>query len=303
METLSLVLKIAKVALGLGFVIFIHELGHFLLAKWNGVKVEKFSIGFGPTLFGFRRGETEYVLAAHPSGRLRQDAGRRARRRESKSTDPRAYPNKSVERADGDHLGRRDHERDPRRARCFVYYYGHERHDSPAILGQVVAGSPAYEAGLKVGDEIVAIDGRRDLGFTDLSQKVLLSSQGQVLHFEVRRPGQEDLIRVDIQPRREAKGDRPTIGIRSSHGLEIGDFRPLAGMANPPVYHGVDLKDRSKIDVLAAAGPVGRADAARRRQPVRPPARPPRERRSQTRDRARSMTESGAHGPVLERFE
>ena len=64
METLIWLWNILKVALGLGFVIFIHELGHFLLAKWNDVKVEKFSIGFGPTLFGFRRGETEYVLAA-----------------------------------------------------------------------------------------------------------------------------------------------------------------------------------------------------------------------------------------------
>ena len=68
LETLSSLLNILKVALGLGFVIFIHELGHFLLAKWNGVKVEKFSIGFGQTLFGFRRGETEYVLAAIPLG-------------------------------------------------------------------------------------------------------------------------------------------------------------------------------------------------------------------------------------------
>ena len=57
-----------KIAVGLGLVIFIHELGHFLMAKWNGVKVEKFSIGFGPTLFGFRRGETEYVIAALPLG-------------------------------------------------------------------------------------------------------------------------------------------------------------------------------------------------------------------------------------------
>ena len=63
METLISLWNIVKVALGLGFVIFLHELGHFLLAKWNGVKVEKFSIGFGPTLFGFRRGETEYVIA------------------------------------------------------------------------------------------------------------------------------------------------------------------------------------------------------------------------------------------------
>src|SRR5262249_30081362 len=53
-----------QVAFGIGLLIVLHELGHFLLAKWNGVKVEKFSIGFGRTLLGFTRGETEYVLAA-----------------------------------------------------------------------------------------------------------------------------------------------------------------------------------------------------------------------------------------------
>ena len=82
METLSWFVNILKVALGLGFVIFLHELGHFLLAKWNGVKVEKFSIGFGPTIFGFRRGETEYVLAAIPLG------GSSASRRSPASVQP-----------------------------------------------------------------------------------------------------------------------------------------------------------------------------------------------------------------------
>ena len=89
-------MNILKVALGLGFVIFLHELGHFLLAKWNGVKVEKFSIGFGPTLLGFRRGETEYVLAAIPLGGFVKMLGEGPEDEASKSTDPRAYPNKSV---------------------------------------------------------------------------------------------------------------------------------------------------------------------------------------------------------------
>ncbi len=52
----------------LGVLIFIHELGHFAVAKWLGVKVEKFSIGFGPSLFARRVGETEYVVAALPLG-------------------------------------------------------------------------------------------------------------------------------------------------------------------------------------------------------------------------------------------
>ena len=52
------------VALGLGLVIFFHELGHFAVAKWCGVFVERFSIGFGPILWSFKRGDTEYALSA-----------------------------------------------------------------------------------------------------------------------------------------------------------------------------------------------------------------------------------------------
>ena len=51
-----------------GVLIFVHELGHFVWAKFFGVKVLKFSLGFGPTIAGFRRGETEYVVAALPLG-------------------------------------------------------------------------------------------------------------------------------------------------------------------------------------------------------------------------------------------
>jgi regulator of sigma E protease len=257
LETLNFLLTIAKVAVGLGFVIFIHELGHFVLAKWNGVKVEKFSIGFGPTIFGWRRGETEYVLAALPLGGFVKMLGEGPEDQESKTTDPRAYPNKSVS---------------ARMAiisagvimnvflavACFVYYYGQEHPEQPAVLGGVTAGSPAYEAGLRPGDEIVAIDERRDLDYIGLNEKVLFSSQGQVLHFEVKRPGHEGLIGMDIQPRREATSDRPTIGIIFGHSLEIGGFEPQAGMVNPPVYHAIESKGRdSKVDVLVAAGPSG----------------------------------------------
>jgi len=52
----------------LGVLVFIHELGHFAVAKWLGVKVEKFSLGFGPSLLARRFGETEYVVAALPLG-------------------------------------------------------------------------------------------------------------------------------------------------------------------------------------------------------------------------------------------
>lgn len=258
MENLNFLLNIVKVALGLGFVIFIHELGHFLLAKWNGVKVEKFSIGFGPTLFGWQRGDTEYVLAALPLGGFVKMLGEGPDEQESKSTDPRAYPNKSVS---------------ARMAiisagvimnlflaiACFTYRYTREREEDAPVLGAVAAGSVAYEAGLRAGDEIVTIDEKPVLGFTELRKKTLLSAKGQVLHFQVKRPGHEGLISLEVQPRREAKADAPTIGIVASDSLEIDDFRAPPGMEGAPTtYQALKEKEReSKVDVLVAAGPVG----------------------------------------------
>ena len=52
----------------IGILVFIHELGHFLVAKWSGVRVEKFSLGFGKKIFGFTRGETEYLVCMLPLG-------------------------------------------------------------------------------------------------------------------------------------------------------------------------------------------------------------------------------------------
>src|SRR4029077_17694840 len=88
-------------ALGLGFVIFIHELGHFAVAKWCGVKVERFSIGFGPILWKVTRGETEYALSVIPFGgyvkMLGQDDADPAAMTDDKiAKDPRSHTAKSV---------------------------------------------------------------------------------------------------------------------------------------------------------------------------------------------------------------
>jgi regulator of sigma E protease len=257
LETLSFFWNIFKVAFGLGFVIFIHELGHFLLAKWNGVKVEKFSIGFGPTLLGFRRGETEYVLAAVPLGGFVKMLGEGPDEEASKSTDPRAFTNKTV----GARmaiisagvimnvilgLG------------CFVYAYGQGLDEIPAKIGAVDAASPAYEAGLRAGDEIVAIDGRGDLSFNSMTLKVVFSGQGQTLHFDVKRPGQHGLIKLEIQPRREPGSERPTIGVRPSRSLSVLMIDPPAGMQNPPEYPKNEVVDgHRRLDTVVTVGLPG----------------------------------------------
>src|SRR4029077_9103292 len=91
---------------------------------------------------------------------------------------------------------------------CFVFKYRHERQESPAEVGAVSPGSPAYEVGLRPGDEIVSVDGRGHLTYRNLIQKVLFSSEGQSLHLAVRRPGHDGPFELNIEPRREAHSDR-----------------------------------------------------------------------------------------------
>jgi regulator of sigma E protease len=255
LENVTWLLNILKVVFGLGFVIFLHELGHFLLAKWNGVKVEKFSIGFGRTLIGFKKGETEYVVAAIPLGGFVKMLGEGPEDQENKSTDPRAYPNKSV---------------GARMAiisagvimnlllglACFVYAYGTGMEETPAKVGIVKAGTPAYEAGLRPGDEIIGIDDRGDVNFDHLMLKVRLSGAGQKVHFDVKRPGRKDLLTLAIEPRREATADMPSIGITPDSSLTLGPLPYETPAGTVPAPKGVaDLLKPG--DTLVALGPEG----------------------------------------------
>ena len=246
------ILNIVKVALGLGFVIFLHELGHFVLAKWNGVKVEKFSIGFGPTLLGFTKGETEYVIAAIPLGGFVKMLGEGPEEEANKSSDPRAYPNQSV---------------GARMAIisagvimnlilglfCFAYAYGQGLEVQPARIGSVMAGSPAYLAGIQAGDEMIEMDGRKDLTFLAMRIRVSLSGEGQKIHFQVKRAGQNDLVPIDVQARREPGLDAPTIGIYASQGLTLhkSPFRVPAGLTPDPAEPWKALKDSDEIKAVS----------------------------------------------------
>ena len=118
---------------------------------------------------------------------------------------------------------------------CFVYAYGQGMDAIPAKVGAVIAGL----ARLQGRHAPRRRDRRRstagsDIKFTTLMLKVSLSRHGQVLRFGVRRPGRDGVIEMDIQPVREAKSERPTIGIVPADSLTIAGFLPPAGMANPP---------------------------------------------------------------------
>ncbi len=256
MEILNSLLNVLKVAFGLGFVIFLHELGHFLLAKWNGVKVEKFSIGFGRTLLGFRRGETEYVLAAIPLGGFVKMLGENPEEEASKTTDPRAFPNKSVGARMAIisagvimnvFLG----------LACFVYAYGHGMDEVPAIIGAVKAGSPAYRAGIHAGDEVISLDGRGEMNFKTMNMSILHSAAGQKLHFELRRPGVDQPVAVDVEPVREDSSPYPRVGVLATSSLRLAKppfERPIGMEMAANVVQKLDLQPN---DVLVAIGAEG----------------------------------------------
>jgi len=89
---------ILQFVIGLGLVIFVHELGHFTVAKAVGIRVEQFALGFGPRLFGFKRGETDYRVNIVPMGGYVKMTGQEdfGPLREQDEPDPRSFSNKPI---------------------------------------------------------------------------------------------------------------------------------------------------------------------------------------------------------------
>lgn len=168
------------VAIGLGLVIFFHELGHFAVAKWCGVFVERFSIGFGPILWSFKKGDTEYALSAIPFGGYvkmlgQDDMDPSQLSSEEIAEDPRSYSAKPVWQ---------------RMAIIsagvimniltgllfFAIAFKSGVQTRPARLGPIVVGKPAWKAGLQTGDLITRINGRECSDFGDIMRGVALTS-------------------------------------------------------------------------------------------------------------------------------
>ncbi len=174
------ILNVLSVALGLGLVIFFHELGHFAVAKWCNVHVERFSIGIGPILWSRQKGETEYALSALPFGgyvkMLGQDDMDPNQMTSSEiAENTRSYSAKSV----------------PQRMAIisagvvmniitgflfFTICYWYGVNEPSPVVGNVVPGFPAWIAGMKDGDRIESINEDEIRSFGDIFQSVVLST-------------------------------------------------------------------------------------------------------------------------------
>jgi regulator of sigma E protease len=202
----------------LSVVVFVHEFGHFQVARWRKVAIDTFSIGFGKTLFGWRdRQGVQWKVGALPLGgyvKFADDADAMSSGPREKIEDPAAL---ATARAKGLFHAQ------PLSTRSMVVAAGPLTNfvfavlafallafivgRDPATIHQVEAGSPAEAAGLQAGDVIIAINGERVDEFQDL-QRIVSTSPGVQLDLIARRGERE--IALQLTPR--ARPDNPRAG-------------------------------------------------------------------------------------------
>lgn len=189
----------------LGILIVIHEGGHFLVARLSGMRVDRFSIGFGPALFKFQRGETTYQLSAIPLGGFVQIAGLNPGDESLAEDDPRSYVNRPVyQRLLTIFAGPGTNYVFAALLMATIFAgWGVPAPGKTPMVGELVKGRPAEAAGLQAEDEIVSINQRQ---VKDTAEVVSLidRSKGAPVHVVVRR--QQELREFDIQPVQEKDG-------------------------------------------------------------------------------------------------
>lgn len=200
----------------LGVLILVHELGHFITAKMAGIAVPRFSIGLGPKVWGVKIGETEYVLSALPLGGYVKMAGmgeeEAAEKLEGGPADIEVAPER---RFDSKPIGVRAIVISAGVVLNFLFaviaFSGIEYHQGRFIplIGEVVEGSPAEEAGLQPGDLIVAVDDTEMTEWLDFvvyvrprpgeDVRLMVDRDGQQLELAARiaRVAEYDSIRGD----------------------------------------------------------------------------------------------------------
>ena len=197
----------------LGVLIFVHELGHYSVAKFLGIRVDVFSLGFGPRLVGFRRGDTDYRVSLLPLGGYVKMAGENY--------------DETLTGSDDEFLAR------PKRHRFAVAIAGPLMNiglavllsaaaytmgvrvptyrSGPAEVGAVADGSSAEAAGIQVRDTIVAIDGDEVPRWQD-AEIAIAASPGQSLRLTLDRGGNRIEKRVLVTAASD-RGDIGTIGV------------------------------------------------------------------------------------------
>jgi regulator of sigma E protease len=224
----------------LGFLILVHELGHFLVAKRVGVRVLRFSIGFGPRLFGWKSGDTEYQLSAVPLGGYVKMEGEDSDAELDEATKRVSFSHQPVSRrfaivfaGPGTNL-----------FAAFLIFcvtftaFGVRTPSEQAKVGGLSANMPAVEAGLKVGDIVRSVDARPVSTWDELSQAIRTSG-GKTLTLLVDRNGTD--VTVTVTPKE--------VTSKSIFGEELDQKIFLIG-----IEPGVDVNQVGPVEAVTMAG-------------------------------------------------
>ena len=219
----------------LGILIFVHEFGHFIVARWLGVGVTKFSFGFGPKLAGVTRGETEYLISAIPLGGYVKLVGENDEEEVSPEERDRAFYGKPV------WVKMAIVSAGPiaNLVFAFLVFWVVFQGGVPALtpkIGDVMPDTPAARAGIEAGDLVVRIGEREITTWEELAAGIQESGAGKVLAMTVRRGEKE--IRVTVTPEiREGlsifgeKIDGPKIGVVASKEVIQRKINPVAAIS------------------------------------------------------------------------
>lgn len=249
-----LVPVVLKVGVGLGAVIFVHELGHFLVAKACGVKCEKFMIGFdiGGYKIGRQYGETYYGIGILPLGgyvkMLGQDddPAHIAEQMQKSQVDAKSADAVAIKGPKGEtyYVDRRSYlaKNVPQRMAIIsagvimnvifafifaVVAYGMGVPYLPSIVSETVPGSPAWKAGIEPGDEIVKVNDTVDPTFVQLKGGVTLGDLEHGIPCEVRRAADGKVVPITLTPQQDS-GRLATIGIGGPNSLKLSEYLPFA---------------------------------------------------------------------------
>lgn len=235
-------------------IVIFHELGHFLLAKANGIKVNEFSLGLGPTICGFTKGETKYSLKLLPFGGACMMEGE-----DESSDNPRAFQNKSVwARMSVVFCG-------PffNFIMAFIFAFiiisciGYQK----PVISDVMEGYATEQAGMQAGDEIIKLNNHRIYFYKEVSLYSFFHA-GEAVEVTYLRDGQKKT--ATIQPTWIEEENRYIYGFYNDAGYEKGNFFQNLGYAFCEVRYWINYTFQSLkylvtggVSVNELSGPVG----------------------------------------------
>lgn len=209
----------------LGVLVFIHEAGHFLMARWHGIKVLTFSLGFGPKLLKWTRGNTEYCISGVPLGGYVKLAG------ESVEDDRTGAPDEFMSQSKWVRFQVYVMGPIMNIALAFlltivVLYHGADVPlwpTQPPVIGRIAPGSPAEKAGLKINDKIVQIAGKPTATWDEVSMSVATKA-GREISLSVERDGQ--VVATSVTPAPQTKWEFGDIGVGPKERPQVATLTP-----------------------------------------------------------------------------